>query len=53
MHHDMQVEFRDKQSTIYFNKNTYTCLLGNCGAQKESHALTVIPTESPGANKKH
>lgn len=34
MHHDMQVEFRDKQSTTYCNKNAYTCSLGNCGAQK-------------------
>eukprot|EP00066_Takifugu_rubripes_P018824 XP_011608090.1 PREDICTED: uncharacterized protein LOC101073303 [Takifugu rubripes] len=28
------VEFRDKQSTTYCNKNAYTCSLGNCGAQK-------------------
>lgn len=41
MHHDMQVEFRDKQTTTYCNKNSYTCLLGNCGTQKVDRRAVV------------
>lgn len=47
MHHDMQVEFRDKQSTTYCNKNSYTCLLGNCGAQKV-YRVSRIASNSNG-----
>lgn len=47
MHSDMQVEFRDKQSTTYCNKNSYTCLLGNCGAQKV-YRVSAVASYSNG-----
>lgn len=49
MHHDMQVEFRDQQTTYYCNKNSYTCLLGNCGAQKV-YRVSEIARNSAGIN---
>lgn len=49
MHHDMQVEIRDKQTTTYCNKNTFSCLLGNCGAHK-GYRVSRIASNSYGIN---